>query len=165
MKECNRCKITQDYCEYYKHSQMEDGYLNTCKTCKRKQQLEIRNNNLEHYREYDKNRPNKEERTQKVIEYRQTEVGKIVRDKAITNYKTNYPIKYKATNAVNNAIRDKKLVKPSVCECCDNTFTSRQLHGHHSDYLKQLDVMWLCNDCHVNWHVTNKPLNGDKGLY
>ena len=133
MKICKKCNIEQDYCEYYRHSQMEDGYLSTCKTCKRKQQLEIRQNNSEHYKNYDRNRPNKVERAKKAVEYQQTEKGKEVKQKCTTNYKTNYPIKYKATNAVNNAVRDGKLVKPSECEYCKNTFTSRLLHGHHSD--------------------------------
>lgn len=165
MKTCKKCNVLKDLNEYYKHSRMADGHLNICKECKRVQQIETRNNNLEYYQEYDRNRPNKEERSKKSYQYQLTEKGKEVKNKAVSNYKNNYPIKYKATNAVNNAIRDKKLIKPDTCECCKNTFPSRQLHGHHSDYNKPLDVMWLCNACHIDWHLNNKPLNGDKGLY
>ena len=165
MKICKTCNVLKDLNDYYKHSRMADGHLNTCKECKRQQQTEIRNNNLEYYQEYDRNRPNKEERVKQVVEYRLTEKGKEVRDKAVAKYKTNYPIKYKANNAVNNAVRDNRLTKPNICECCNNTFTSKQIHGHHTDYSKPLEVMWLCNDCHKDWHINNKPLNGDKGLY
>lgn len=165
MKECNTCKEIKPYTEYYKHAKMSDGHLNICKACKRAQQIATRNNNLEYYQEYDRNRPNKEERARSVAEYQQTEKGKEVKQKSAIKYKATFPIKRKAVNAVNNAVRDGKLIKPSVCECCTNTFKSLQIHGHHSDYLKPLDVMWLCNKCHEDWHLHNKPINGDKGLF
>lgn len=165
MKECNICQILKPLTEYYKHSKMADGHLNVCKKCRITQQIEARNNRLEYYQEYDRNRPNKEERTKKVMEYQQTTKGKEVKQKCVAKYKINYPLKYKANNAVNSAIKSGKLIKPLICECCNNTFTSRQIHGHHKDYSKPLDVMWLCHPCHVNWHSNNKPLNGDKGLY
>ena len=165
MKECKTCKELKPYTEYYKHSKMSDGHLNICKICKREQQSIIRNNNLEYYKEYDRNRPNKEERCKKTAEYHQTEKGKVVRRKSSVKYRTQYPIKYKATNAVNNAIRDGLLIKPNKCECCNNEFISHNIHGHHTDYAKPLEVIWLCNLCHVDWHLNNKPLNGDEGLY
>ena len=164
MKECKTCKELKPYTEYYKHSKMSDGHLNICKVCKRAQQIITRNDNLEYYQEYDRNRPNKEERCKKTIEYSQTEKGKAVRQKSSIKYKTQYPIKYKAKNAVNNAIRDGLLIKPNTCECCNNVFTSHNIHGHHIDYAKPLEVIWLCNLCHVEWHLNSEPLNGDEGL-
>ena len=60
MKTCKKCNVLKDLNEYYKHSRMADGHLNICKECKKIQQTETRNNNLEYYQEYDRNRPNKE---------------------------------------------------------------------------------------------------------
>lgn len=165
MKECKTCLITKPLTEFYKHSAMADGHINHCKECKRKKQLEIRNNNLEYYQEYDRNRPNQEERTQKTIARGKTEEGKAIKNKAMSAYKDKYPIKYKATRAVGNAVRDNRLIKPTICENCNTEKDKRLIHGHHSDYSKPLEVMWLCHKCHVEWHLHNKPLNGDKGLY
>lgn len=39
-----------------------------------------------------------------------------------------------------------KLKKPSRCEGCGKR---RKLEKHHEDYSKALNVIWLCNPCHV----------------
>ncbi|AEM62927.1 endonuclease [Vibrio phage phiVC8] len=57
--------------------------------------------------------------------------------------------KYQARNAVNNAIRDGRLVKADQCNRCLET---EGLHGHHHDYDKPLDVEWLCVNCHLQEH-------------
>ncbi len=149
MKQCKKCNETKELTEFYKHSQMADGYLNYCKACKKTQQLETRNNNLEYYREYDRNRPNKEERNQQQKEYDATEKGKEVRAKATINYREKYPLKYQAHTAVKNAIRNGKLIRPNNCETCG---IECKPHGHHADYLKMLKVNWLCDKCHKAWH-------------
>ena len=165
MKTCKTCNTTKPYSEFYKHSQMTDGYLNTCKECKKQQQTEIRNNNLEYYRNYDKNRPNKEERYEKNKQYLKTENGKLSHAKALKKSNEKYPLKYKAKNAVSNAVRDGKLIKPTTCESCGNITPSKRLEGHHCDYSKPLEVMWLCVSCHKEWHKHNTPLNADEGLF
>jgi hypothetical protein len=65
-------------------------------------------------------------------------------------YRASFPAKYKAHNMVNNAIRDKKLLKDN-CEVCGDENT----HAHHDDYLKPLSVRWLCAMHHRHWHDQN----------
>ena len=84
--------------------------------------------------------------------YVKTKEGKLARKKSLENYRKKFPEKYRATNAINNAIRDGKIIRPEYCEECGKEI---KLHGHHDDYSKYLEVRWLCNDCHKQWHREN----------
>jgi ribosomal protein S27AE len=44
---------------------------------------------------------------------------------------------------------------PMVCEQCGKP----QTVAHHDDYLKPLDIRWLCRRCHRAWHSKHAPAN------
>lgn len=119
MKQCKKCLETKELNEFYQHKQMKDGHLNTCIQCRKTEVKINRNDNHEYYLEYDKNRPNKIERTMQVKEYRQTEKGQEIKKQCHANYKENYPLKIKATSKISNAIRDGKIIRPNNCEVCN----------------------------------------------
>ena len=54
------------------------------------------------------------------------------------------------------------ILKPSPCEECgcegEMTDGRNLIQAHHNDYNKPLEVTWLCQPCHHNWHKTNKPI-------
>lgn len=50
-----------------------------------------------------------------------------------------------------------KLV-PKPCELCNST----DVQKHHDDYTKPLAVRWLCRDCHLDLHRSEK--RGDVAL-
>ena len=58
-----------------------------------------------------------------------------------------------ARRAVARAVASGKLFKPSTCERCGGTPTRREMHGHHHDYDRPLDVRWLCLSCHAAEHT------------
>ena len=60
-----------------------------------------------------------------------------------------FPEKYQARQAVQNAVRLGKLNKPKNCLDCG---LEKRLSGHHEDYSKQLEVVWLCAKCHEQRH-------------
>lgn len=64
-------------------------------------------------------------------------------------------------NITEKAIK-KGILKPSPCEECGKTgkmSDGRNLvQAHHDDYNKPLDVRWLCQPCHHEWHKNNKPI-------
>jgi hypothetical protein len=60
------------------------------------------------------------------------------------------PLKRQAHITAGNAIRDGKLMSPDACEECRQA--SDQLHAHHEDYSKPLEVIWLCPPCHGYRH-------------
>jgi transposase-like protein len=57
------------------------------------------------------------------------------------------PEKFKARQAVRNAIKAGVLVK-MPCEACGHEPTE----AHHSDYSRPLEVTWLCTKCHRAAH-------------
>jgi hypothetical protein len=63
-----------------------------------------------------------------------------------------YERKRYARRDVFNAIKRGDLVKPGRCNRCQQPKASRDLHGHHEDYDKPLEVEWLCQQCHSAEH-------------
>ncbi|NDC96288.1 hypothetical protein EBZ38_09895 [bacterium] len=61
--------------------------------------------------------------------------------------------KVNAHGRVNKAIKAGKLMK-MPCEKCG----SLNVHGHHDDYTKPLEVRWLCPKHHGEQHRIYKDL-------
>ncbi len=61
-----------------------------------------------------------------------------------------YPEKYRARLKVREAIKSGRLVKPEICEACNED--GWLLEGHHPDYDQPLMVRWLCGVCHSVEH-------------
>lgn len=136
--------------EFYKHSQMADGHLNKCKECTKKDALENRRKNIGYYIKYDRKRNMSPNRVRARKDYLKTEQGKSVRLKTQRNYRLNHPEKYAAQKRVGNYIRDGKINKSQTCQDC--TVTTSDIHAHHEDYRKPLEIVWLCPQCHAKRH-------------
>lgn len=155
MKVCRECHQEKPLSAFYKHSQMLDGHLNKCIECVKARIKKHREANLERVRAYDKKRSLLPHRVQARKEYAFTEAGVEARKKASSQYKERYPMKYAANVIVNNAVRAGVLIRSDVCSVCGST---TNIEGHHDDYTKPLDVRWLCQACHKEWHRANKPI-------
>lgn len=44
------------------------------------------------------------------------------------------------------------LIRPNKCEKCGKECKP---HGHHTDYSKPIDVIWLCHSCHKLEHLND----------
>ena len=64
----------------------------------------------------------------------------------------------RAHKKVARAIKGGRLI-PGPCEVCG---TRRNIHAHHDDYTKPLEVRWLCSSHHQIWHLTNEPIYESK---
>ncbi len=155
MKICRECNTEKPLSEFYKHAAMADGHLNKCIPCVKARVGKHREANLEKIRAYDKLRSNEPHRVKARKEYTKTDQGKTAKKKAMQNYRERYPMKYAAHVIFGNAIRDGKVQKVSECSKCGST---TKVEGHHDDYTKPLEVRWLCEVCHKQWHKTNKPI-------
>ena len=98
----------------------------------------------------DRNRANNPERVAARADYAKTDAGIASGNKAKRKWQEKNLIKRAAHIITGNAIRDGKLIK-APCECCDEAI----VHAHHDDYAKPLEVRWLCNKCHNDWHKEN----------
>lgn len=54
--------------------------------------------------------------------------------------------KRKAHHAINNRIRDGKMLRGSACSDCGASGV--ELEAHHPDYNQPLLIQWLCTKCH-----------------
>jgi len=57
--------------------------------------------------------------------------------------------KFQVHQKVYYAVKTGKLIKPLYCEKCGE---NKPLQGHHHDYSKPLDVLWVCLTCHCQIH-------------
>lgn len=59
------------------------------------------------------------------------------------------------------------ILKPRPCEVCGETGLMadgrNKVQAHHDDYNKPLDVRWLCQEHHHEWHKTNRPIRRGDG--
>ena len=135
-KQCFKCRQVKELCEFYKHKGMVDGYLGKCKDCTKMDVLTHRNQNLDRIRAYDRAR------------------GKLPQRIRLTVIRTrrrrkNRPLQYAAQTLLGNAVRSGRIVKSKTCTNCG---ADGRINGHHRDYCKPLDVMWLCTICHHKQH-------------
>ena len=65
----------------------------------------------------------------------------------VKKYNKKYPERYKAVHQLNRAIRTGKLER-KPCIVCENP----KSQGHHQDYSKPLEVIWLCAKHHKAVH-------------
>ena len=131
-KTCRGCSITLPIDSFYRHNRMADGRLNFCVECVKRRIAEHRDKNLERIRKYDRERSK--------LPHRQP-----MRRPRRTAQPENRP----ARVAVGNAIRDGRLIRPEECSDCGKQCKPE---AHHDDYLKPLDVRWLCRSCHCRHH-------------
>lgn len=75
-------------------------------------------------------------------------------------WRQNNPAGYKAHTALGYALKDGKVCK-EPCLFCGR----EDVHAHHRDYSKPLDVIWLCPKCHHRLHAYFPETEGaNKGV-
>lgn len=71
-----------------------------------------------------------------------------------------HPIQMKAHAKVSRAIRRGQLTK-GPCAVCGSTV---RIEGHHDDYSKPLEVIWLCRPHHGQRHIELRRAGKDPNL-
>jgi hypothetical protein len=133
---CKSCSTEKASTDFYV------GVGSRCKTC-HKAAMKIRRLTNPAVQEYDRDRAKTLERKQHM-------------NSVSIKWRKEHPEAYKAHNALNNALRDGRIQK-QPCGVCG---TEKNVHGHHSDYSRPLDVKWLCAKCHHRIHAIFPQLQG-----
>jgi len=150
-KTCFKCGEIKSVSHFYKHSQMADGYLNKCKECAKADSSKNRQDNPEYYKEYDRKRadlPHRVELRAKIAEnWKVNPKLRKKRNALQKQWQENNKEKRAAYILTSNAIRDGRLIK-KPCEFCGK----KKVEAHHDDYMKPLEVRWLCRKHHTEHH-------------
>jgi len=134
MKICIKCGEEKPLSEFHRHKNRPGGHRSDCKDCRR----------LYRQKKYHEN-PEK-------IKLAGLKWRRANPDKAAAQTKR-YPEKYKARKVLNHVIEKGRISKPKTCSVCGKT---GRVEGHHEDYSKPLEVIWLCSQCHIDIHTNKK---------
>lgn len=176
MKKCTRCEAEKELTEFHKRKDRASGVNTICKGClnsRRKQLIapkkgEVNRKQREGYKknredrlkwmnEYWKNLPEEEKnrrREIKRIQFKTSQEQKANKKKYLKEVYDQE--KLKANRELNEALRRDKIQKPDYCQICNE---KKRLDGHHSDYSKPLQVLWVCRKCHSAIHKQLKERN------
>jgi hypothetical protein len=185
MKKCKNCEIEKDETEFFKKK--ERWFEGICKVCKRKKVLDRIALDPEKQKEKERLRSEKRRETQEWKEWRKdyqfrkrkeiTEKARIYYEKneasrkkakewreknrtKLNVYNINYikrnPLKTASRRFFRTAVESGIIIRPEKCSRC---FIECKAEGHHHDYTKPLEVIWLCHSCHRREHRKHKVEN------
>lgn len=126
MRKCSNCKRELELTQnFYKDKSHSKNHVYRCKDC----QVIMRFRNQTHRIKWNH-------------EHRES------LNKAVANYMLRNPEKKKAWSIWRRAVSSGKIVKQACVICADPI-----AQGHHKDYSKPLEVVWLCRRHHKDAHA------------
>lgn len=136
MKRCSRCGQEKLETEFSKDRSRRDGLQSCCKAC-----------DMQYARAYEARYPKKKAASTKAWfkSERGKEQNRGYKQKSRASGLIDHQIK--ARRAVDHELKMGKLVRLPCVICRDP-----KSHGHHEDYDKPLDVVWLCPKHHKARH-------------
>lgn len=150
-KECRICKKIKHLEEFSRSKTGKYGYDAQCKKCRyartgRAYFLKNKEKCYENAAKWNKkNRGVVNKRTRERYAIDKTHI--IERDRR-------HAEKKKAQHLVQTYVNRGKIIKPKICSICN--CESKRIEGHHADYSKPLEIIWVCNPCHHNIHKSLK---------
>jgi len=179
-KKCCKCGEVKPVAEFYKAAGKVDGYATVCRDCARFKATEHRNKIAQReFRDIQaigkkrcwmckRNLPlsgfNYSRQNLDGLTTYCRECGKEYKREnyeqqygeyyeRTCQYRREYPERYRAYRKVHEAINRGDLVRPEVCSKCGASGT---IVGHHDDYDRPLEVVWLCLQCDRQLHADLK---------
>lgn len=168
---CKKCEEEKSRDHYYKEDKNANGLKLFCKDCYKERSQNHYMNNRSQINEHRKNHRkennlliNESERyyrrgyryknRERIRKYQSdwSKANRLKVREASIKYANKYPERVIANSRLSDAVRYGKIKKPSSCSRCNKKSHKRHIHGHHSDYSKPLDIVWLCVPCHAIEH-------------
>jgi len=145
-KTCRQCNVPKPLNQFYEHPQMADGHLNKCIVCvkARVKARALADPERERRECREKMRRPKYRALNKAWLAANPERAQAIQDRWLEK---NYD-KRKAEWTFRNAVRDGKVITGSCCQHESGCTVTENLEGHHPDYSKPLEVVWLCTMHH-----------------
>ena len=141
---CNICLKSGGDSDFYKR------VTSRCKECHKQKMKQVRKDRADYYKDYDAKRFKENPKIRaRHRAYQKTPAGKESMEKSRKKWLSENPEKRAAHVILNNRIRSGDVIKPDTCSECG---AGGRIDGHHDDYSKPLDVVWLCRTCHVSKH-------------
>jgi len=143
MKECSGCGKRKEEAEFAVNKATSDGLTYKCKVCLSEYQ-KARRERLNASRP-----PGWKQKTQDMAAYRRAwkEANPGYMTKAKADWLAKNKDRARVKDAVRYALKTGKLVK-TACQVCGD----EKVEGHHADYSRPLDVVWLCREHHMEIH-------------
>jgi hypothetical protein len=155
-KMCTKCQTVKPFEDFYKAKQNRDGHKSWCKACEIEYSRQYQKTSkgkevMKRYNQSDKGRKRMREFDKSPVgrekhrRYNSSDKGRLYDKKS----KKRYPLKTKARNAVNNAIKARKLPPPNTLTCQRCNQQAQEYH-HHMGYDPEynLTVKPYCIQCH-----------------
>ena len=95
---------------------------------------------------------NKDKVKENRIKYSKTIKYKLNKDKQRKKYAVVHSDRDRATRKLRWAVECGKVIKPNQCSVCQKTHELSKIQGHHNDYEKPYEVIWVCRNCHMDIH-------------
>lgn len=137
MKTCSTCQVSKEKSEFQVRAASHDGLTAACKACLKDRDAA----------RYAKERPMRLAAMQR---YAQTERGKEAHARAVAKWREDHANRRAANVLLNNAVKAGKVVPWPVCAM--PTCKTKKVEGHHPDYDRPLEVVWLCRKHHAAAH-------------
>lgn len=142
-KFCWKCKLERPIECFAKDKSRKDGLNSRCRSCQKGQWERF----------YDENKGTLSSKRKPA---KKTEKWRAKMRRAARRRYEKFPKQIKAKRSVQTAIENGTLVR-GECEWSSGECNGR-IEGHHCDYNKPLEVMWLCIFHHKKWHKEQIPI-------
>lgn len=140
-KACSCCGAFKPLHEFQVRRASSDGRTASCKECL-------------HTRDRARYPKERDLRITRMQGYRKTEEGRMSHNKSSAAWGRRNRQKTNAQNALRRAIKVGIVTPWPVCAVPSCSCTT--VHGHHPDYSRPLDVVWLCPEHHSALHAQHR---------
>lgn len=137
-KRCSRCKSIKLLTEYQTDRRELAGVRPECRACSKSSKRD----------KWDALSISEKEKSRSRWRVRHRQADYRQRERAL---RVSDPHEW-ARHQLRYAVTRGKIAKPSHCQDCQMLKEKRDLHGHHDDYSRPLEVRWVCYQCHGKTH-------------